>query len=68
MGVVASTISLVKTFRNHHCVRNDEGQSGPASSISLTEVKLGCVRSETRWATLKMKDKTAHSAVLRKES
>ena len=27
--------------------------SGPASSIGLTEVKHGCVRSETGWATSK---------------
>ena len=41
--------------------------SGPASSISFTEVKHGCVRSETGWATFQMNDqKTAHSAVLQK--
>ena len=28
-----------------------EWPSGPDSSISLTEVKHGCVRSETGWAT-----------------
>ena len=44
-----------------------EWPSGPASSISFTEVKHGCVRSETGWATFRMNDqKTAHSAVLRK--
>ena len=44
-----------------------EWPSGPASSISLTEVKHGCVRSETGWATFQMNDQeTAHSAVLRK--
>ena len=44
-----------------------EWPSGPGSSISLTEVKHGCVRSETGWATFQMNDqKTAHSAVLRK--
>ena len=41
--------------------------SGPAKAISFTEVKHGCVRSETGWATFQMNDqKTAHSAVLRK--
>ena len=40
--------------------------SGPASAISLTEVKHGCVRSETRCVTSQMNDKTAHPAVLRK--
>ena len=45
----------------------DEWPSGPASSISFTEVKHGCVRSETGWVTFQMNDqKTAHSAVLRK--
>ena len=44
-----------------------EWPSGPASFISFTEVKHGCVRSETGWATFQMNDqKTAHSAVLRK--
>ena len=33
-----------------------EGPSGPASSISFTEVKHGCVRSETGWATFQMND------------
>ena len=41
--------------------------SGPAKTISFTEVKHGCVRSETGWATVQINDqKTAHSAVLRK--
>ena len=44
-----------------------EWPSGPASSISFTEVKHGCVRSETGWATFRMNDQTAHSAVLRNE-
>ena len=44
-----------------------EWPSGPAKAISFTEVKLGCVRSETGWATFQMNDqKIAHSAVLRK--
>ena len=30
-----------------------EWPSGPASSISLTEVKHGCVRSETGWASFR---------------
>ena len=33
-----------------------EWPSGPASSISLTEVKHGCVRSETGWVTFQMND------------
>ena len=36
-----------------------EWPSGPASSISLTEVKHGCVRSETRWATFQMNDQNS---------
>ena len=36
-----------------------ERQSGPASSISLTEVKHGCVRSETGWATFQMNDENS---------
>ena len=48
-------------------MQRGEWPSGPASSISFTEVKHGCVRSETGWATFQMNDqKTAHSAVLRK--
>ena len=44
-----------------------EWPSGPASSISFTEVKHGCVRSKSGLATFQMEDqKTAHSAVLRK--
>ena len=44
-----------------------EWPSSPASSISFSEVKHGCVRSETGWVTFQMNDqKTAHSAVLRK--
>ena len=31
----------------------------PASSISLTEVKKGCVRSETGWATFQMNDQNS---------
>ena len=33
--------------------------SSPASSISLTEVKHGCVRSETEWATFQMNDQNS---------
>ena len=41
--------------------------SGPAKAISFTEVKHGCVRLETGWATFQINDqKSAHSAVLRK--
>ena len=36
-----------------------EWPSGPASSISLTEVKHGCVRSETGWATFQMNDQNS---------
>ena len=47
--------------------KRGEWPSGSASSISFTEVKHGCVRSEAGWATFQMNDqKTAHSAVLRK--
>ena len=33
--------------------------SGPASSISLTEVKHGCVWSETGWASFQMNDQNS---------
>ena len=36
-----------------------EWPSGPASSISLTEVKHGYVRSETGWATSQMNDQNS---------
>ena len=43
-----------------------EWPSGPASSISLTELRHGCVRSETGWVTFQINDEIAHSPVLRK--
>ena len=44
-----------------------EWPSSPAKIIGFTEVKHGCVRSETGWATFQINDqKTAHSTVLRK--
>ena len=36
--------------------RQREWPGGPASSISLTEIKHGCERSETGWATLQLND------------
>ena len=36
-----------------------EWPSGPASLISLTEVKYGCVRSETGWVTFQMNDQNS---------
>ena len=36
-----------------------EWPSGPASSISLTEVMHGCVRSETGWVTFQMNDQSS---------
>ena len=36
-----------------------EWPSGPASSISLTEVKHGCVRSEIGWTIFQMKDQSS---------
>jgi len=33
--------------------------SGQASSMSLTEVKHGCVQSETGWVTLQMNDQNS---------
>ena len=36
-----------------------EWPSGPASSISFTEAKHGCVRSETGWATFRMNDQNS---------
>ena len=33
--------------------------SHPASSISFTEVKHGCVRSETGWATFQLNDQNS---------
>ena len=40
-------------------VLRSEWPSGPASSISLTEVKHGCVWSETGWVTFQMKDQNS---------
>ena len=37
----------------------DEWPSGPASSISLTEVKHGCVQSEIGWAAFQMNDQNS---------
>jgi len=36
-----------------------EWPSGPASSISLTEVKHGSLQSETGWATFLMSDQSS---------
>ena len=36
-----------------------EWPSGPANSINFTEVKHGCVRSETGWATFRMTDQNS---------
>ena len=36
-----------------------EWPNGPASSNYLTEVKHGCVRSETGWATFQMNDQNS---------
>ena len=36
-----------------------EWPSSPVSSISLTEVKHGCVRPDTEWATFQMKDQNS---------
>ena len=43
-----------------------EWPSGPANSISFTEVKHGCVGSGTAWVTFQLKDENS-STVLRKE-
>ena len=59
--------SIRSFYKKPRNLLRGEWPSGPASSISFTEVKHGCVRSETGWATVQMNDqKTAHSAVLRK--
>ena len=42
-----------------------EWPSGPASSISLSEVKHGCVRPETEWVTFQMNDQ---NSLLRRSS
>ena len=36
-----------------------EWPSGPVSSISFTEIKHGCVRSETGWVTFQMNDQNS---------
>ena len=65
------SIVLISKKLNHQRkllvhLQRGEWPSGPANSISLTEVKHGCVRSETGWATSRWTTKTAHSSVLRK--
>ena len=42
--------------RNLRAELRGEWPSGPASFISFTEVKHGCVRSETGWVTFRMND------------
>ena len=44
---------------NGQALDRGEWPSGPASSISLTEVKHGCVRSETGWVTFEMNDQNS---------
>ena len=52
-----AVLKLVRCSQSRYrCVWRGEWPSGPASSISFTEVKHGCVRSETGWATFQMND------------
>ena len=58
---------LEGSWSSTHIAWRGEWPSGPAKPISFTEVKHGCVRSETGLVTFQINDqKTAHSAVLRK--
>ena len=50
--------AMVSAFRVSTEERG-EWPSGPASFISLTEVKHGCVRSETGRATFQMNDQNS---------
>ena len=62
VGQGLKKLAVVKTaFGSHTGEWRGEWPSGPASSISFTEGKHGCVRSETGWATFQMNDQTAHS-------
>ena len=59
--VVVLNPSLMRAFIRPFVVENmnllqGEWPSGLASSIGLTEVKHGCVRSETGWATFQISD------------
>ena len=40
-------------------IQRGEWPSGPASSICLTAVKHGCVRTEIGWATFQMNDQNS---------
>ena len=53
--MVFSCVNAVQ-FKTWARYMRGEWSSGPASSIGLTEVTHGCVRSENGWATLQMND------------
>ena len=53
-GGIAHKYECITGYR-----KRGEWSSGPASSISLTEVKHRCVRSETGWATFQMNDQNS---------
>ena len=50
---------IVLVQQQYAMIEQGEWPSGPASCISFTEVKHGCVRSETGWATFQMKDQNS---------
>ena len=55
------SIPMIKSFGLSTRKNDEQGEwpSGPANSISLTEVKHRCVRSETGWATFQMNDQNS---------
>ena len=51
-----ATFKIMCLDSDSHSPTTGEWPSGPVSSISLTEVKHGCVRSETGWVTFQIND------------
>ena len=54
--------SLISHSEQEHpltSLQRGEWPSGTANSTSLEEVKHGCIRSETGWATIQMNDKSS---------
>ena len=63
-GVVAKTfierlLNLSELTKNDDHNSTIEWPSGPASSIDLPEVKDGCARSESGWATFQLNEQNS---------
>ena len=59
VNMVKINIKGIEGIDAIHMPLRGEWPSGPASSISLTDVKHGCVWSETGWATFQMNDQNS---------